>query len=159
MKLKDLILSLSKEDILTLISVQEKITIKSLDLGNLIKVGGLYKVMGLNIDFDASMSISNLKDNVIYIDIKEFQISKKNSSNPLVKKTISFVTKSINDIEGMKLTDKLLTIDIEKILKFYFTDEYGIKLEKLEINTLNSINGVLELGINILELNINRLKK
>lgn len=159
MKLKNLVLNLSKEDILNLLSLQDKTIIKRLDLGNMIKVNGIYKLMGLNIDFDASMIISSFKNNVIYIDIKDFQISKKNSINPLVKGSIAFLTKSINDIDGMNLNDKALTIDVERIVKVYCTDTYGIKLEKLDIGTLNSNNGSLEFGINILELNLNAIKK
>lgn len=158
MKLKNLVLNLSKEDILNLISLQDKTIVKRLDLGNVIKVSGIYKVMGLNVDFDTSMIISSFKNNIIYIDIKDFQISKKSSSNPLVKGSIAFLTKSINDIEGMNLNNNSLTIDIEKIIKTYCTDTYGIKLEKLDISTLNTNNGSFEFGINILEINLNSLK-
>lgn len=158
MKLKNLVLNLSKEDILNLISLQDKTIIKTLDLGNVIKVSGIYKLMGLNVDFDASMIISSFKNNIIYIDIKDLQISKKSSNNPLVKGSIAFLTKSINDIEGMNLNNNSLTIDIEKIIKAYCTDTYGIKLNKLDISTLSTTNGSFEFGINILEINLNSLK-
>ncbi len=78
------------------------------------------------------MKISSFKNNIIYIDINSFQISKKSSSNPLVKGSIALLTKSINDIEGMSLKDKVLTIDIEKMIQVYCTDTYGVKLEKLD---------------------------
>ena len=158
MKLKNLVLNLSKDDILNLLALQDKTIIKKLDLGKTITASGIYKLVGLNIDFDTSMTISSFKNNVIYIDINSFQISKKNSSNPLVKGSIALLTKSINDIEGFTLKDKVLSIDIEKIVKVYCTDTYGIKLEKLDISTLTTKNGVLEFGINLLELNLNNLK-
>ena len=104
------------------------------------------------------MTISSFKNNVIYIDINSFQISKKNSSNPLVKGSIALLTKSINDIEGFTLKDKVLSIDIEKIVQAYGTDTYGIKLDKLDISTLNTSNGSFEFGINILEINLSNLK-
>lgn len=103
------------------------------------------------------MSISSFKNNVIYITINEFKISNKTSSNPLVKGSIALLTKSINDIEGMTLKNKVLTIDIEKIVQAYCTDTYGIKLDKLDINTLNTKNGSLEFGINVLDLNLKNL--
>ena len=53
---------------------------------------------------------------------------------------------------------KVLTIDIEKIVQVYCTDTYGIKLEKLDISTLNTTNGCLEFGINILDINLSNLK-
>lgn len=158
MKLKNLVLNLSKEDILNLIALQDKTIIKKIDLGNTINLSGIYKLVGLNIDFDTSMTISSFKNNIIYIDINDFQISKKNSSNPLVKGSIALLTKSINDIEGMNLKDKVLTIDIEKIVQVYCTDTYGIKLEKLDINTLNTTNGYFEFGINTLDINLRDLK-
>lgn len=51
----------------------------------------------------------------------------------------------------------MLTIDIEKIVQAYCTDTYGIKLDKLDINTLNTKNGSLEFGINVLDLNLKNL--
>ena len=157
MKLQNLILNLSKDDILKLISLQDKTIIKSLVLGNEIKISGIYKLMGLNVDFNGIMSISSFKNNVIYITINEFKLSNKTSSNPLVKGSIALLTKSINDIEGMSLKNKILTIDIEKIVQAYCTDTYGIKLDKLDISTLSTKNGALEFGINILELNLKNL--
>lgn len=159
MKLKNLVLNLSKEDILNLIDLKDKAIIKKIELGNVIKISGIYKLVGLNIDFDASMKISSFKNNIIYIDINSFQISKKSSSNPLVKGSIALLTKSINDIEGMSLKDKVLTIDIEKMIQVYCTDTYGVKLEKLDISTLNTSNGCFEFGINVLDINLSKLKK
>ena len=157
MKLQNLILNLSKDDILKLISLQDKTIVKSLELGDQIKISGIYKLMGLNVDFNGIMSISSFKNNVIYITINEFKISNKTSSNPLVKGSIALLTKSINDIEGMTLKNKVLTLDIEKIVQAYCTDTYGIKLDKLDINTLNTKNGSLEFGINVLDLNLKNL--
>lgn len=157
MKLQNLILNLSKDDILKLISLQDKSIVKSLELGDQIKISGIYKLMGLNVYFNGIMSISSFKNNVIYITINEFKISNKTSSNPLVKGSIALLTKSINDIEGMTLKNKVLTIDIEKIVQAYCTDTYGIKLDKLDINTLNTKNGSLEFGINVLDLNLKNL--
>ena len=157
MKLQNLILNLSKDDILKLISLQDKTIVKSLELGDQIKISGIYKLMGLNVDFNGIMSISSFKNNVIYITINEFKISNKTSSNPLVKGSIALLTKSINDIEGMTLKNKVLTIDIEKIVQAYCTDTYGIKFDKLDINTLNTKNGSLEFGINVLDLNLKNL--
>ena len=159
MKLKNLVLNLSKDDILNLIALQDKTIIKRLDLGNTIKASGIYKLVGLNIDFDTSMTISSFKNNIIYIDINNFQISGKSSSNPLVKGSIALLAKSINDIEGMNVKNKVLTIDIEKIVKVYCTDTYGIKLDKLDISTLNTSNGCFEFGVNTLDINLINFKK
>ena len=105
MKLKNLVLNLSKDDILNLISLQDKTIIKKLELGSRINASGIYKLVGLNIDFDTSM-----------------------------------------------------TIDIEKMVKAYCTDTYGVKLDKLDISTLNTSNGCFEFGINILDINLGNLK-
>ncbi|MDU2489005.1 MAG: hypothetical protein E7D27_00255 [Clostridium celatum] len=158
MKLKNLVLNLSKDDILNLISLQDKTIIKKLELGNRINASGIYKLVGLSINFDTSMTISSFKNNIIYIDINNFKISGKSSSNPLVKGSIALLTKSINDIEGMNLKDKVLTIDIENMVKAYCTDTYGVKLDKLDISTLNTSNGCFEFGINILDINLGNLK-
>ena len=77
MKLKNLVLNLSKDDILNLISLQDKTIIKKLELGNRINASGIYKLVGLNIDFDTAMTIYNFNNNIIYIDINNFKISGK----------------------------------------------------------------------------------
>ena len=159
MKLKNLVLNLSKDDILNLIALQDKTIIKRLDLGNTIKASGIYKLVGLNIDFDTSMTISSFKNNIIYIDINNFQISGKSSSNPLVKGSIALLPKSINDIQGINVKDKVLTMDIEKIVKVYCTDTYRIKLDKLDISRLNTSNGCFEFGVNTLDINLINFKK
>ena len=101
MKLRNLLLDLSKDDILKLISMQDKTIIKSLELEDLIKVSGSYKLMGMNIDFNGTMSINSFKNNIIFITINNFKISNKATSNPLVKGSLAILRKSINDIEGM----------------------------------------------------------
>ena len=116
MKLKSLILNLTKEDILNLISLQDKILIDNLELNNEIKLSGIYKLVGLNVNFYTSLRIDSFKNNIISIDINDFQISKKSSLNPLVKGTISIINKSINDIDGVNIDNKSLTIDIVQII-------------------------------------------
>ena len=75
MKLRNLLLDLSKDDILKLISMQDKTIIKSLEIEDLIKVSGSYKLMGMNIDFNGTMSINSFKNNIIFITINNFKIS------------------------------------------------------------------------------------
>jgi hypothetical protein len=158
MKLKSLILNLTKEDILNLISLQDKILIDNLELNNEIKLSGIYKLVGLNVNFYTSLRIDGFKNNIISIDINDFQISKKSSLNPLVKGTISIINKSINDIDGVNIDNKSLTIDIERVIKVYCTDNLGIKLDKLNINSLNSQNGYIELAIDTLDITLSDLK-
>lgn len=157
MKLRNLSLYLSKDDIVKLMSLQEKVIIKSLELKDLIKITGSYKLMGMNINFNGIMSINSYKNNIIFIDIINFNISNKTTSNPLVKGSLAILRKSINDIEGINLKNNQLTIDIEKIVKVYCTEVYGIKLKQLVINTLEIKNETLKFGINLLELNLDNL--
>ena len=145
MKLRNLSLYLSKDDIVKLMSLQEKVIIKSLELKDLIKITGSYKLIGMNINFNGIMSINSFKNNIIFVDIINFNISNKTTSNPLVKGSLAILRKSINDIEGINLKNNQLT------------DVYGIKLKQLVINTLETKNETLKFGINLLELNLDNL--
>ena len=49
MKLQNLILNLSKDDILKLISLQDKTIVKSLELGDQIKISGIYKLISMEL--------------------------------------------------------------------------------------------------------------
>ena len=68
MKLQNLILNLSKDDILKLISLQDKTIVKSLELGDQIKISGIYKARFL-LDF-CQFSCSNYTtDWLLWIEI------------------------------------------------------------------------------------------
>lgn len=152
MKVNNFEISLSKDDILKLMKLQDKITIKSLSLSSDLRVNGFYRFIGINVEFDSILSLSHIKNNTIYIMIQDFKVSKKDKSSPLVKGSISVVTKSINDIEGMDLKSDLLTIDIEKIIKVYLTDTYGVKLNSLNIDNLTIKNNEIQLILKNIDL-------
>lgn len=77
MKLKNLLLTLTKEDILNLLKLQDKVFINELSLENNIKIRGVYKVIGLNIDFYTMLTVNNFKNNILQIDINDFKLSNK----------------------------------------------------------------------------------
>lgn len=152
MKLKNLLLTLTKDDILNLLKFQNKVFISELVLENTIKITGVYKIIGLNINFYTLLTINNFKNNVIQLDITDFQLSNKGAMNPIIKRSIALFEKSINDIDGLTLQNKMLLIDIEKIIDANCSEKYNIYLDKLIINNLSTKNNSIELNINELSL-------
>ncbi|WP_343009045.1 hypothetical protein [Clostridium celatum] len=152
MKLKNLLLTLTKEDILNLLKLQDKVFINELSLVNNIKIRGVYKVIGLNIDFYTMLTVNNFKNNILQIDINDFKLSNKGAMNPIIKRSVALFEKSINDIDGVTLANKILSIDIEKVVEVYCTEKYGIVLNKLIIDNLTSKNNCIELNINEVSL-------
>lgn len=72
--------------------------------------------------------------------------------NPIIKRSVALFEKSINDIDGVTLANKILSIDIEKVVEVYCTEKYGIVLNKLIIDNLTSKNNCIELNINEVSL-------
>ena len=159
MRFKNLVASLSNEDILNLIYLQDKLLIKKLTIDKNIEVNGLYKLIGVNFEFYTKLSVIDFHDNTLYIKIEDFKLANKNNSSIIVKKSIGFITNSINEIDGIILDQNMLKIDLKELLDSYCSEDIGIKINKLKINNVLIKNNEIELALGLLEISILKNKK
>ncbi|MBM6861861.1 hypothetical protein H9X78_15565, partial [Clostridium saudiense] len=89
MKFKNLVWTISKEDIKSICKTLDKVVINNVEINNNIEVNGLYKVVGLSVDFEAILTLLPVNNNIVYIKVMSFKLGKKDMNNPLVKKSMN----------------------------------------------------------------------
>lgn len=157
MKIENLSISLSQNDILNSFSYQDKIRIKSLSIGKETKLNAVYKVVGVNMEFDATLVFDKLENNIIYINIVDFSLSKKYNMNSLIKKSVNFIINTLSSIRGLYVDSKLIKINLNEIINSYLVEEHYLSMNNLEISSItfkntNNINFIIKtLDFDVLE--------
>ena len=157
MKIENLSISLSQNDILNSFSYQDKIRIKSLSIDKETKLNAVYKVVGVNMEFDATLVFDKLENNIIYINIVDFALSKKYNMNSLIKKSVNFIINTLSSIRGLYVDSKLIKINLNEIINSYLVEEHYLSMNNLEISSItfkntNNINFIIKtLDFDVLE--------
>lgn len=157
MKIENLSISLSQNDILNSFSYQDKIRIKSLSIGKETKLNAVYKVVGVNMEFDATLVFDKLENNIIYINIVDFALSKKYNMNSLIKKSVNFIINTLSSIRGLYVDSKLIKINLNEIINSYLVEEHYLSMNNLDISSItfkntNNINFIIKtLDFDVLE--------
>lgn len=157
MKIENLSISLSQDDILNSFSYQDKIRIKSLSIDKETKLNAVYKVVGVNMEFDATLVFDKLENNIIYINIVDFALSKKYNMNSLIKKSVNFIINTLSSIKGLYVDSKLIKINLNEIINSYLVEEHYLSMNNLEISSItfkntNNINFIIKtLDFDVLE--------
>ena len=157
MKIDNLSISFSQIDILNSFSYQDKIRIKSLSIGKETKLNAVYKVVGVNMEFDATLVFDKLENNIIYINIVDFALSKKYNMNSLIKKSVNFIINTLSSIRGLYVDSKLIKINLNEIINSYLVEEHYLSMNNLEISSItfkntNNINFIIKtLDFDVLE--------
>lgn len=157
MKIENLSISLSQDDILNSFSYQDKIRIKSLSIDKETKLNAVYKVVGVNMEFDATLVFDKLENNIIYINIVDFALSKKYNMNSLIKKSVNFIINTLSSIKGLYVDSKLIKINLNEIINSYLVEEHYLSMNNLDISSItfkntNNINFIIKtLDFDVLE--------
>lgn len=157
MKIENLSISLSQDDILNSFSYQDKIRIKSLSIDKETKLNAVYKVVGVNMEFDATLVFDKLENNIIYINIVDFALSKKYNMNSLIKKSVNFIINTLSSIRGLYVDSKLIKINLNEIINSYLVEEHYLSMNNLDISSItfkntNNINFIIKtLDFDVLE--------
>ena len=158
MKFKNLVWTISNEDILTLCKLLDKLTINSIKITDNILINGCYKVVGLNVEFEALLSILEVQNNVIYVKVTDFKIAKKDTSNLLVKKSIGLIVNSITSIDGITFNNNIFKIELEKLLNKVCDESKKVKINSLYLDKLTLKNGEIQINLNFVDVILLDLK-
>ena len=112
MKFKNLVWTLSKDDILSICKLLDKVTINKVEITDNIIIGGSYRVVGLNVDFEAKLALLPVNNNIVYIKVVDFKLAKKDITNPLVKKSMNLIINSITSIDGITYDSNTFKIEL-----------------------------------------------
>ena len=158
MKFKNLVWTLSKDDILSICKLLDKVTINKVEITDNIIIGGSYRVVGLNVDFEAKLALLPVNNNIVYIKVVDFKLAKKDITNPLVKKSMNLIINSITSIDGITYDSNTFKIELEKILNSICDKSQKVHINDLYIESVKLINKEITLNLNLANITISNLK-
>ena len=158
MKFKNLVWTLSKDDILSICKLLDKVTINKVEITDNIIIGGSYRVVGLNVDFEAKLALLPVNNNIVYIKVVDFKLAKKDITNPLVKKSMNLIINSITSIDGITYDSNTFKIELEKILNSICDENQNVHINDLYIESVKLINKEITLNLNLANITISNLK-
>ncbi|MCD2500958.1 hypothetical protein LQE93_04095 [Clostridium sp. NSJ-145] len=158
MKFKNLVWTLSKDDILSICKLLDKVTINKVEITDNIIIGGSYRVVGLNVDFEAKLALLPVNNNIVYIKVVDFKLAKKDIINPLVKKSMNLIINSITSIDGITYDSNTFKIELEKILNSICDESQNVHINDLYIESVKLINKEITLNLNLANITISNLK-
>ena len=158
MKFKNLVWTISKDDIKSICKLLDKVIINNVEINDNIEVSGSCKVVGLNVDFEATLSLLPVNNNIVYIKIMSFKLGKKDISNPLVKKAMNLIINSITSIDGITYDNNIFRVELEKILNNICNESNKIHINSLDIENIKLMNNEINLKLNIANITLLNLK-
>ena len=158
MKFKNLVWTLSKDDILSICKLLDKVAINKVEITDNIIIGGSYRVVGLNVDFEAKLALLPVNNNIVYIKVVDFKLAKKDITNPLVKKSMNLIINSITSIDGITYDSNTFKIELEKILNSICDESQKVHINDLYIESVKLINKEITLNLNLANITISNLK-
>lgn len=158
MKFKNLVWTISKDDIKSICKLLDKVIINNVEINDNIEVSGSCKVVGLNVDFEATLSLLPVNNNIVYIKIMSFKLGKKDISNPLVKKAMNLIINSITSIDGITYDNNIFRVELENILNNICNESNKIHINSLDIENIKLMNNEINLKLNIANITLLNLK-
>lgn len=159
MKLKKIVMSVTKDDIFNLLRLQDKIEIIDIIINEGIEVFGEYEFFNMKIKFQLKGEFSKIEDNNIYVIINNFKILKIDILNSISKKVFNYVLKAFTDIEGIEFEGNYLKVSISKLIGKYYSTETIINLNRVEVKDIKIINGEIEVTFGGIEIDTTKFEK
>ncbi|WP_297632531.1 hypothetical protein [uncultured Clostridium sp.] len=119
MKVKNVDISLSGEDILIFSKIQSKVQLYKVEIDKEVIFKGYVKVFGKSIHFDLTLKIIDLMNNNVYMIIDDFKVLNFSLMNSVSKRIIGYLGNAFADLEGITFDDNCFKIDIFKFIEKY----------------------------------------
>ncbi len=159
MKIIELTLSLSSEDILSFFDLQKKIQITNVIIDKHITILGKYKITGIHVSFESTLKITKVTSNTIYVNISTFKLLKVNLMNPLSKKALNYVINAFSDIHGISFEGENFKLNVPKIINKYYKSQEIMDLNTVIINEAVTNKNEIQLSFSNIAINIDEYKK
>lgn len=158
MKFKNLVWTISKEDIKSICKMLDKVIINNVEINDKIEINGSYKVVGLTVDFEAILTLLPVNNNTVYIKVMSFKLAKKDVTNPLVKKSMNLIINSITSIDGITYDSNIFKVELEKLLNNITNENNKIYINTLYVESIKLINNEISLNLNLADITLLDLK-
>lgn len=152
MKLKKMIVCITKSDIRNFLKLQNKINISDIFINDDLRLLGSVNILGMNVNIEAELSFSKVECNNIYINIKSFKVLKMNIVNPISKKVFNYVINAFTDIEGITFEENDFKLEVTTLINKYYKEQKFIDLNKVQVIDVSIVDKEVEVyfgGIDI----------
>ncbi|MGL4742442.1 MAG: hypothetical protein ACRC41_16905 [Sarcina sp.] len=130
MKLKDICVSIDKNDILEFMTHQDEVKVKSIEITDVFKIIGVYNFKKKEISFEGSLDIASIEGNTVNFELKDFSILSI-GSKMLKTIVLKYIINSFEEIHGISYKNDIISVNANEIYNSF--NVKGIKLDNFSI--------------------------
>ena len=159
MKLKKMIVCITKGDIRTFLKLQNKINISDIFINDDLRLIGTVQVFGMNINIEAELNFSKVENNNIYVNIKSFKLLKMNIVNPISKKVFNYVINAFTDIEGVTFEGNDFKLEVATLVNKYYKEQRFIDLNRVQVIDVSIVDKEVEVAFGGIDIDTEVIRK
>ena len=159
MKLKKMIVCITKSDIRNFLKLQNKINISDIFINDDLRLLGSVNILGMNVNIEAELSFSKVECNNIYINIKSFKVLKMNILNPISKKVFNYVINAFTDIEGITFEENDFKLEVTTLVNKYYKEQKFIDLNSVQVTDVSIVDKEVEVEFGGIDIDTEVIKR
>ena len=159
MKLKKMIVCITKNDIRNFLKLQDKINISDIFINDDLRLIGSVQILGMNVNIEAELSFSKVEFNNIYVNIKSFKILKMNIVNPISKKVFNYVINAFTDIEGVTFEGNDFKLEVTTLVNKYYKEQKFIDLNKVQVIDVAIVDKEVEVSFGGIDIDTEVIRR
>ena len=159
MKLKKMIVCITKSDIRNFLKLQNKINISDIFINDDLRLLGSVNILGMNVNIEAELSFSKVECNNIYINIKSFKVLKMNIVNPISKKVFNYVINAFTDIEGVTFEENDFKLEVTTLVNKYYKEQKFIDLNSVQVTDVSIVDKEVEVEFGGIDIDTEVIKR
>ena len=159
MKLKKMIVCITKSDIRNFLNLQNKINISDIFINDYLRLIGTVQVFGMNINIETELSFSKVEHNNIYLNIKSFKVLKMNILNPISKKVFNYVINAFTDIEGITFEENDFKLEVTTLVNKYYKEQKFIDLNSVQVTDVSIVDKEVEVEFGGIDIDTEVIKR
>ena len=159
MKLKKMIVCITKNDIRSFLKLQDKLNISDIFINDNLRLIGNVQVFGMNINIEIELSFSKVEHNNIYLNIKSFKVLKMNILNPISKKIFNYVINAFTDIEGITFEGNDFKLEVATLVNKYYKEQRFIDLNRVEVVDVSIVDKDVEVEFSCIDIDTEIIRR
>ncbi len=159
MKLKKMVVCITKKDIRNFLKLQDKINISDIFINDYLRLIGNVQVFGMNINIETELSFSKVEYNNIYLNIKSFKLLKMNIVNPISKKIFNYVINAFTDIEGVTFEGNDFKLEVATLVNKYYKEQKFIDLNRVQVIDVSIVDKEVEVEFGGIDIDTEIIRK
>ena len=159
MKLKKMVVCITKNDIRNFLKLQDKINISDIFINDDLRLIGSVQILGMNVNIETELSFSKVECNNIYVNIKSFKLLKMNIVNPISKKVFNYVINAFTDIEGVTFEGNDFKLEVTTLVNKYYKEQKFIDLNKVQVIDVAIVDKEVEVSFGGIDIDTEVIRR